>query len=619
MDKGNILITLSQLKSIARFEKTFYECVDASSDSDYYTKIQRMEFEDVYHMTLEDLKEAFTVISGSYMKDKDLISFWLDPILDNKVFFGIRPGPESLSYEDEDEYKDEKDPFKIYTEDYITLDEKEILDDCLRRASRNVISYIRRCKETTCSNLTIFREVKNDIDLYIRNRGKGIRERDYPDWQKEEYLEDFIEFNYSLRYIEDHLNDSLITDMTEDMEYLAKRFIDELLLKEVPIALKVKAYCQYEGNRLFSKDVDSAYELFKKLYSLTGEADVARVLGDIYYYGQAGDGVPDYDSAFSMYTAGYLGRNINSAIKLGEMFCRGEGCIQSEISAFNAYNELYHQYDFLTDREEKKWGSFQLAYKLGQCYRDGTGVEQDLIEAYRFFLIAEYCSFYVMRRTLCIDDYDTARKVRDELCEIKSRLPDNYLRDSLSLDDIKDICNQMGYMLAFTVEKMEDGRFKLVFENKGSFKPIFITIPHVGRANLLSGFEITAEHFKGNGIEFGKPVSFHITRVEAGRLYLIEATEIVADFSVSGIRLTKRWEDGYTKTITFADVKLKDNDRIINSSCNGGNVIKGDKVGVIYKNSYLEGTVENIEIKDIYSLDIPLYKYPWFHKSKRQD
>ena len=51
------------------------------------------------------------------------------------------------------------------------------------------------------SELNDFFDIKNDTDLFIRNRGKSVGEREYPDWQKEEYLEHFMIDKYSLRFI----------------------------------------------------------------------------------------------------------------------------------------------------------------------------------------------------------------------------------------------------------------------------------------------------------------------------------------------------------------------------------------------------------------------------------
>ena len=93
----------------------------------------------------------------------------------------------------------------------------------------------------------------------------------------------------------------------------------------------------------------------------------------------------DYDNAFRLYHSA-LRQGVDEAVyKIGEMYYYGLGTEQDYVKVL----EFLKYYDGEFDENDIDWAPPKVHYILGEMYKNGWGVEQNLEEAEKLFRAAE--------------------------------------------------------------------------------------------------------------------------------------------------------------------------------------------------------------------------------------
>ncbi len=128
------------------------------------------------------------------------------------------------------------------------------------------------------------------------------------------------------------------------------------------------------------------FSLAKKYYALSAELGNAQAmcnLGYIYSYGRLGK--HDYQAAATWYKAAADLGHAEAAYKYGDMLYQGSGVDEDLEQAFFYYSISYQRCE--KETYPATWGS--AALRLAECYEHGTGCEKDLQRAKDLYLEAE--------------------------------------------------------------------------------------------------------------------------------------------------------------------------------------------------------------------------------------
>ena len=128
-------------------------------------------------------------------------------------------------------------------------------------------------------------------------------------------------------------------------------------------------------------------DLFLRHYALTGDAETANTLGNLYDDGRAEGGVPDHAQAFFYFSIGYAAGFYESAYKLGDLFAQGLGVVPNRRIALRLYEEVYDntRHAFCMGEHTQLADA---ALRMGNCYSQGIGVPVDHARAYGYDLEA---------------------------------------------------------------------------------------------------------------------------------------------------------------------------------------------------------------------------------------
>lgn len=145
----------------------------------------------------------------------------------------------------------------------------------------------------------------------------------------------------------------------------------------------------YDG-RIGEQNFKKAAELYK-IADRLGNPNATCNLGYIYYYGRTGE--PDYQQAYKYFSKSALRDEDPIAYyKLGDLFKNGYYVEKDLNAAFTLYEKSYDLYS--DDDEDFVYGEYwsrraDAAFRLGDCYLNGLGVEADPMEALKYLQEAE--------------------------------------------------------------------------------------------------------------------------------------------------------------------------------------------------------------------------------------
>ena len=217
-------------------------------------------------------------------------------------------------------------------------------------------------------------EITEVIDLYLASKDKPLDEIDFPYSVKSELIS----------AIEDSADE---VEATEERRRAYIRLLDELCGKGDRWAIEHKAYAYYGGNKLVPCDWRKSEQALLQLEE-TGDSYAANSLGYIYYSDRLGEA--DYDKAFYYFSKAAKAGIVEARYKLSDLYRKGHGTQKDPDKAFSMLQKVY----------EEQLASFQDGYysckyadtalRMGYCYEEGSGCEQDFHKAHEYFLRAKY-------------------------------------------------------------------------------------------------------------------------------------------------------------------------------------------------------------------------------------
>ena len=183
-------------------------------------------------------------------------------------------------------------------------------------------------------------------------------------------------------------------DVPDRHAHIVRGIIDADFARGDTMAMRIRAYCQYGGNKLYECDWTACRDTLLKLVeneSVDGSdrCMYANTLGYIYYYDRCNNGEPEYDKACKYFSMGMHGLIYESAYKLADMYLWGKGVAKNEHAAFQLISWVYdHTYERFLLGEDTKFAD--AALRMGNAFRYGKGVSQSWFNALHYYTIADF-------------------------------------------------------------------------------------------------------------------------------------------------------------------------------------------------------------------------------------
>lgn len=260
-------------------------------------------------------------------------------------------------------------------------------------------------------------------------------------------------------------------------------FYRKTLLKNVQesdnYSMKALGYDYYEGTHGFPTDPEKSLYWLEKYFKATGDPDVARTIGYIYYYGRTTGGVPQGDKAFQYFAIGHIaGGYYEATYKLADCYLKGYGTPVSYQAAFNLVNSIYKEtLDYFTSGQDSKFAD--VALRMGTFYKDGLYVAKDYSEAQLYYLEAKVAiktrlehMDYIGDKSVAIAISKNLEAVEKEL-GIKERIIKDrgYLIDNPKLYYPKD---------KYIIEYRDGAIYVTIKKGKGTEKYFVSTVGTIG-------------------------------------------------------------------------------------------------------------------------------------------
>ena len=405
MIQRKVTLNPAHMQRIARYEITFKDIMDDCPFSE-----GDITCPDIYSITLDDLYCALKAIQVSGPSVKELRDYWFNPITQFSQAFGL---DRACGYMDDPEEVPESmkgfPGLKILDSEYFEDIWLELAWAC------------NECDEgMLLSEIIDYDKLIKDIDRYHSNRGKAIE-----DWAfSEEEMENYIAF---------FQNDQFVKEADEKKLVLARKFIDALCEKDISLALFIKGYACYGGNRLYPCDWNVSRDCMIRLFEREDDPQYANTLGYIYYYGRCNGGVPEYDKAFYYFGIAAANGLYEGMYKLADMFCHGYGCKQSNRTAYTLYQMVYEdsKKHFLKGEHTN---FADAALRMGNVYARGIFEDINLFIAYQYYMQADYAAKLRAEENDFFGNTTVVINVRKALEEVETQLPQDFFTEYLDYD-----------------------------------------------------------------------------------------------------------------------------------------------------------------------------------------
>ncbi len=334
------------------------------------------------------------------------------------------------------------------------------------------------------SDLTIFYDssenIRDEITQIIQISENYIynKEHDLIDWkltslQIENILEEFSES----------------TDkVSNSRKELFKKIVNEECEKNNYLAMRIKGYGCYGGDKVFDCDWEESRKWITRLFETDGDPHYANSLGYIYYYGRCNNGIPDYEKAFQYFSVGAAHDLYESMYKIADMFLSGKGCIKSpETSEYIIYKLYLDSKPRFCSGEDANFADIALRW-ASKWQRE---------EKYEIALYHYMEADFAIDRRLKKSDFFGDKKVKENITksieEVKSKLDPRFFSDEIVLDDpywifdmLQDDCNAK-----FEINHIEGNRYKIkvIRPKKDHIGKALIVSPNLGCIMLARSFE----------------------------------------------------------------------------------------------------------------------------------
>ena len=352
-----------------------------------------VKYECRYHVTPEDLIERFTrEINKEDGADYDDMISWANfsAVSDNN-------GPVFIPHLDEKYYEKDRDGVEDYLFDK---------DD-------HIVSFVVRLIRTELRK----DKVEEDLTSYINFINDVLSEREYKGNKKAFELETYSLILQSICY-ETYMGRRI----SQECEDFYRMHLLTNANENDCRSMRTLGYEYYEGTNGFPLDMEKSLYWLEKYFEATGDPDVARTIGYIYYYGRTTDGVPQGDKAFQYFAIGHIaGHYYEATYKLADCYLKGYGTPVCHQAAYNLVHGIYDEtFTYFLNGDDSKFAD--VALRMGNFYKDGIYVEKNLFEAQLYYLEAKVAIKKRLEHMEYVGDRSVAMVISKSLEEVEKEL-----------------------------------------------------------------------------------------------------------------------------------------------------------------------------------------------------
>lgn len=408
MTEQTITLTTAQMKQIARYEITFRDVMNESGFQD-----GSIVCPEVYTFTLDDLYQA---IKNMKAADPDVNAFgeyW---------FYPITQLSESFDLERAQGFVDEDEDSEVIPESMKGYPGLNVSDSAwFYMLWLELENCWMDCEdETRLSEFLDYDGILSDLDRYFANKGKPLAQWSFS--RKE--MKDYIQF-----FDDDHF----VKEADENKLTLARKFIDRLCEEDSGLALYIKGYACYGGNRLYPCDWNTSRDCMIRLFEKKDDPQYANTLGYIYYYGRYNGGIPEYDKAFHYFGIAAANGLYEGMYKLADMYRHGYACRQSKRTARSLYQIVYD--DSIKNFLKGHPANFaDAALRMGNVYAKGIDADVDPIAAYHYYVQADYAAKLRAQESDFFGNKTVVINIQKVLEETRTQLPKDYFKDHMAYE-----------------------------------------------------------------------------------------------------------------------------------------------------------------------------------------
>ena len=279
-----------------------------------------------------------------------------------------------------------------------------------------------------------------------------------------------------------------VDKVSDSRRELFRHIVDEECEKENCIAMRIKGYGCYGGNKVFECDWEESRKWITKLFEIEGGPYLANTLGYIYYYGRCSRGIPDYEKAFQYFSIGAAHNVIESMYKIADMFLSGKGCIKAPKTADHIVRELYEDSlpRFLAGEDAK---FADVALRMAAVFQRIDQYESALYH----YLEADFAIKKRLKKSDFFGDQTVQEKIRKSIEEVKTHLNPGFFKEELVVKYPYWLFSMVDYDCNAKIEivPIEDNRYKItvIRPKKNHAGKVLVVSNELEKVALTRSFE----------------------------------------------------------------------------------------------------------------------------------
>jgi len=396
-----------------------------------------------------------------------------------------------------------------------------------------------------------------------------------------------------------------------------REYADILIGMNDKLAIKAKAYLDYEGAFFWPVDYKEAEELLLKLAKF-GDDDAYNTLGYLYYYHMNSD-KSNYEKAFHYFSIGAILNHAESKYKLADCLYYGQGCEKNEYVAYQIIDDLYYNQKNIFSNGNMIWKFADVSYRHALFHKYGCN---NLANIKNEHLAKKNISesLYAINKRMETIDYIGDDLVFKDIIKVYNSFDFLKIKKEIDIDDeiYEDLINDLDINednLLCKLFSLKDNRIRLeIFFKTKLDRKILFTYTDYGKSYLhnkiviegYSNFDKTVKYFyKKSGLDFIKLSGFNTLVITVNsNVYFIQEPKIIVPnelidkgkmHQIAAILLDDQKLSESMPFYFIADgFELKPNDRVLLDAPNGG---------------YIEASVYKVLILYENELDYPISKY----------
>ena len=269
---------------------------------------------------------------------------------------------------------------------------------------------------------------------------------------------------------------------------LFRRIVDEECENGNYLAMKIKGYGSYGGDKVFDCDWEESRKWITKLFEVDGNPYYANTLGYIYYYGRCNNGVPEYEKAFQYFSVGAAHDVIESMYKLADMFLSGKGCIKAPEASTHIIFKLYDECrsGFCMGKDAK---FADVALRMASFFQR----KEQYSTALYHYMEADYAIKKRLKKSDFFGDRTVQDKITKSIEEVRGKMERDFFKEEIKtrnpywlFDMLEGGCNAK-----FEIVHSGDNRYRLkvIRPKKDGVSKAFVVSPELERITLARIFE----------------------------------------------------------------------------------------------------------------------------------